>query len=113
MRLRSAALATKRVGRRLAAILAADVAGYSRLMNTDEEGTHAARAPEIGTPQETPESPPRPPDEVFVFEPFRLIPAQRLLVLDEGEPLQLGSRALDILIALVERAGETIHKDQL
>ena len=41
MRLRSTALATKRVERRLAAILAADVAGYSRLMNTDEEGTHA------------------------------------------------------------------------
>ena len=28
--------------RRLAAILAADVAGYSRLMGADEEGTHAA-----------------------------------------------------------------------
>ena len=27
--------------RRLAAILAADVAGYSRLMGVDEEGTHA------------------------------------------------------------------------
>jgi adenylate cyclase len=26
--------------RRLAAILAADVAGYSRLMGADEEGTH-------------------------------------------------------------------------
>src|SRR5438552_5847629 len=32
----------KRVERRLAAILAADVAGYSRLMGEDEEGTHAA-----------------------------------------------------------------------
>jgi class 3 adenylate cyclase len=30
-----------RVERRLAAILAADVAGYSRLMGADEEGTHA------------------------------------------------------------------------
>ena len=29
-----------RVERRLAAILAADVAGYSRLMGADEEGTH-------------------------------------------------------------------------
>src|SRR5687768_12795248 len=28
-----------RIGRRLAAILAADVAGYSRLMGADEEGT--------------------------------------------------------------------------
>jgi adenylate cyclase len=40
MRLGSAALATERVERRLAAILAADVAGYSRLMEVDEEGTH-------------------------------------------------------------------------
>jgi adenylate cyclase len=31
-----------RVERRLAAILAADVAGYSRLMGVDEEGTLAA-----------------------------------------------------------------------
>ena len=31
-----------RVERRLAAILAADVAGYSRLMGIDEEGTLAA-----------------------------------------------------------------------
>src|SRR6516165_8290012 len=31
-----------RVERRLAAILAADVAGYSRLMGADEEGTLAA-----------------------------------------------------------------------
>src|SRR5438477_7085989 len=39
MRLGSTALATERVERRLAAILAADVAGYSRLMGVDEEGT--------------------------------------------------------------------------
>src|ERR1700758_1175676 len=30
-----------RVGRRLAAIVAADVAGYSRLLRDDEEATHA------------------------------------------------------------------------
>src|ERR1700674_2955766 len=35
------ALATERVERRLAAILAADVAGYSPLMGADEEGTLA------------------------------------------------------------------------
>src|ERR1700748_1676236 len=29
-----------RVGRRLAAIVSADVAGYSRLMHNDEEATH-------------------------------------------------------------------------
>src|SRR5262245_58575104 len=32
-------MAEERVQRRLAAILAADVAGYSRLMSADEEGT--------------------------------------------------------------------------
>ena len=35
-------MAEDRVERRLAAILAADVAGYSRLMGADEEGTLAA-----------------------------------------------------------------------
>jgi adenylate cyclase len=34
-------MAEARVERRLAAILAADVAGYSRLMGVDEEGTLA------------------------------------------------------------------------
>ena len=33
-----------RVERRLSAILAADVAGYSRLMHSDEEATHAKLA---------------------------------------------------------------------
>ena len=35
-------MANNRLDRRLAAILAADVAGYSRLMGSDEEGTHTA-----------------------------------------------------------------------
>jgi hypothetical protein len=34
-------------------------------------------------------------EESFVFGSFRLIPAQRIL-LEEGKPLRLGSRALDI-----------------
>src|SRR5215469_8504752 len=37
-----AAMAEDRVARRLTAVLAADVAGYSRLMGADEEGTLAA-----------------------------------------------------------------------
>jgi predicted ATPase/DNA-binding winged helix-turn-helix (wHTH) protein len=51
-------------------------------------------------------------DETFIFGSFRLIPAQRAL-LDDGKPLRLGNRALDILITLVEHAGETISKEQL
>jgi len=46
------------------------------------------------------------------FGPFRLIPAQQLLL--EGEtPVRLGSRALEILTALVERAGELVSKTEL
>ena len=44
----------ERVERRLAAILAVDVAGYSRLMGADEEGTHAAMLAvrrELGDPK--------------------------------------------------------------
>ena len=35
-------MAEARVERRLAAILAADIAGYSRLIGSDEEGTLAS-----------------------------------------------------------------------
>jgi len=51
-------------------------------------------------------------EESFVFGAFRLIPAQRML-LEDGRPVHLGSRALDVLVALVQGAGETLHKDQL
>jgi len=51
-------------------------------------------------------------NQSYAFGPFRLLPAQRTL-LDDGKPLRLGSRALDLLIALVERAGETVGKDEL
>jgi predicted ATPase/DNA-binding winged helix-turn-helix (wHTH) protein len=51
-------------------------------------------------------------DAAFTFGSFRLHPAERLL-LKEGKPLRLGSRALELLIMLVERAGEIVLKDQL
>src|SRR5580704_4605327 len=35
------------------------------------------------------------------------------MLLDGGKPLRLGSRALDILIMLVEHAGKTLPKEQL
>ena len=46
------------------------------------------------------------------FGPYRLVAAQRLL-LEGDKPVRLGSRAFDILTALVERAGEVIGKDEL
>jgi DNA-binding winged helix-turn-helix (wHTH) protein len=48
----------------------------------------------------------------ILFGPFRLLPSQRLL-LDAHKPLRLGSRALDVLIALVERHGELVSKKEL
>ena len=50
--------------------------------------------------------------ERVVFGPFSLLPRQRLL-LEEGEPVRVGSRALDILIALIERPGDLITKNAL
>src|SRR3954462_14786060 len=46
------------------------------------------------------------------FGPFRLHTAQRLL-LEGDKPVRLGSRAFDILTALVERAGEVVSKEEL
>ena len=46
------------------------------------------------------------------FGPYRLIAARRLL-LEGDKPVRLGSRAFDILTALVERAGEVVGKEEL
>jgi DNA-binding winged helix-turn-helix (wHTH) protein len=46
------------------------------------------------------------------FGPFRLLPERRLL-LEGDRPVRLGSRALDILVALVENPGEVVGKNEL
>ncbi|GEP54622.1 ATP-binding protein [Reyranella soli] len=51
-------------------------------------------------------------DGSFVFGPFRLLVAHRVLLRDD-RPLRLGSRAFDLLAFLVQRAGETIGNDEL
>ncbi len=48
----------------------------------------------------------------FAFGPFRLFTAERRLEKD-GEPVRLGGRALDLLIVLVERAGEVVSNRHL
>ncbi len=50
--------------------------------------------------------------QAITFGPFRLLPVQRTLF-EDGRPLRLGSRALDILIALADSAGELVSKDEL
>jgi DNA-binding winged helix-turn-helix (wHTH) protein len=48
----------------------------------------------------------------FTFGSFELVPTRRLLS-KEGRVLKIGSRALDLLIALIERAGQIVTKEEL
>src|SRR5882672_3887111 len=48
----------------------------------------------------------------FSFGPFRLDPDERRL-LRAGEPVALTPKAFDTLVALVERAGRVVTKDEL
>ena len=50
--------------------------------------------------------------DVISFGPYRLIPAERLL-LRGGETVDVGSRGLDVLIALAEAAGEVVGQREL
>jgi DNA-binding winged helix-turn-helix (wHTH) protein len=52
------------------------------------------------------------PRDVLSFGPFSLFPAGRLLK-KADKPIALGGRAPDILIALVERAGEIVTNKEL
>ena len=55
---------------------------------------------------------PSPQGDGVTFGPFRLFATARALE-KNGAPLALGSRALDILIVLVERAGEVVSQREL
>ena len=48
----------------------------------------------------------------FRFGRFRLDPVRRVLLAD-GKPARLGSRAVDILVALVERRDRIVSKNEL
>ena len=49
---------------------------------------------------------------VYEFGPFHLDATKRVL-LKEGEPLKLFPKEFDTLLALVERNGEVVEKDDL
>lgn len=53
-----------------------------------------------------------PDQSVITFGKFRLSRVRQLLM-DESGPIQLGSRAFDLLCVLVQRPGELIPKDEL
>ena len=48
----------------------------------------------------------------FMFGTFRFIPKERVL-LDEGRPLRVGARAIEILHVLLKAAGTTVRKKDL
>jgi DNA-binding winged helix-turn-helix (wHTH) protein len=48
--------------------------------------------------------------DVISFGPFTLVASERLLM-KEGAPVELGSRTLDILIALVSRPNDIVSKE--
>src|SRR5499427_8245925 len=50
--------------------------------------------------------------ETIRFGRFRLHPDRRVLV-EHGKAVHLGNRALDILLLLVERAGEFVTNDEI
>jgi predicted ATPase/DNA-binding winged helix-turn-helix (wHTH) protein len=49
---------------------------------------------------------------VVSFGPFQLYP-ERSLLLEQDQPVRLGGRAFDMLVALVERPGEVVGKSEL
>ena len=59
-----------------------------------------------------PDGAPSPQGDIISFGPFRLFPAARAFE-KNGVPLVLGNRALDILMVLVERAGEVVSHREL
>lgn len=52
------------------------------------------------------------PAVAYRFGSFRLLPAERSLLL-EGEPVKIGGRAFDLLVALVERRERTVTRNEL
>ena len=68
-------------------------------MEQQLETTAAPETPEIG-------------GEILAFGPFRLFTSKRLLV-EEGQRVILGSRAFDVLTALVGRAGTVVSNEEL
>ena len=51
-------------------------------------------------------------EAVFIFGRFELVPKRRLLLRD-GKPVKIGSRALDVLVVLLENAGNVVAKNEL
>ncbi|MCU1758350.1 helix-turn-helix transcriptional regulator [Pseudomonas sp. 14P_8.1_Bac3] len=52
------------------------------------------------------------PAQAIHFGPYRIYPGQRLMM-EADQPLRLGRRAMDILLILLQHAGQVVSKQQL
>lgn len=68
--------------------------------------------PETGKPPCSPPAQDVASASVLSFGPFRLFPAQQLL-LKHDTPVHMGARAIELLAALAERSGELVSKTEL
>ncbi|MGY2399359.1 ATP-binding protein [Pseudomonas sp. SDO5271_S396] len=59
-----------------------------------------------------PDDQPESADVYFAFGPFHVVPGKRLLT-KNGVPVEIGGRAFDLLIALLERPGCVVSKREL
>jgi predicted ATPase/DNA-binding winged helix-turn-helix (wHTH) protein len=92
-----------------------DTCGPGQERESEEHGTPNASAFAPHTQEEDDASTVGPPalrGKIASFGPFRLHATERLLE-KNGSPLKIGSRALDILITLLEHAPEVVSKRDL
>jgi DNA-binding winged helix-turn-helix (wHTH) protein len=90
------------------------LADAPRLDRFDSDSGLGVRRP-VQSPHADPLKPSKPAGATtseVSFGPFRLLPAQFLL-LEGDKPVPLGSRAMHILIVLLERPGELVSKQDL
>jgi DNA-binding winged helix-turn-helix (wHTH) protein len=69
--------------------------------------THPGNRP---TPSQRPD--PTTVESIIEFGRFRVLPRRRELLAD-GQPIELGARAFDILLALIEANGSLVTKEEL
>src|SRR5262245_35484428 len=76
------------------------------------EDSRARRKPSADRGRERVSASRRPAERSYAFGEFSLLPDRQVL-LCAGQPVRIGSRALDILTLLVQRAGELVSKAEL
>jgi DNA-binding winged helix-turn-helix (wHTH) protein len=98
------------ISRRLPWTQAKELAQFHREPGLDVRG--AVRSPDVDKPFFAKRTEPQAAPTEVSFGSFRLLPAQFLL-LEGDERVPLGSRALQILIVLLERRGELVSKHEI